>query len=137
MDIRDQSYSCVTTSSIWQFAGYILFAIKIVVPLIIIILGIIDFFKAITSAKDDAINSAAKNLIFRLVIGLVIFFVPLIVNTVFKFIKEANSYVAAADACQTCLLQPFNSSCNNYKATAKANRDANKQTSTNNYKVTK
>ena len=122
MDVNNPEYFCVTTSSIWQFAGYILFAIKIAVPLIIIILGILDFFKAMTAAKDDAINSAAKNLIFRIVIGLVIFFIPLIVSTVFKFIKEANSYIAAADACQTCLLQPFNSNCDNYKATAKANR---------------
>ena len=57
MDVNNPEYFCVTTSSIWQFAGYILFAIKIAVPLIIIILGILDFFKAMTAAKDDAINS--------------------------------------------------------------------------------
>ncbi len=38
---------CLRTSAIWQFVGYGLFALKILVPLIIIIFGIVDFAKAI------------------------------------------------------------------------------------------
>lgn len=43
---------CLKTSGMWQLAGYVLFAIKIIVPLIIIVLGIIDFAKASLSSDD-------------------------------------------------------------------------------------
>lgn len=106
---------CGTTARFWQLAGYVLYIIKVLIPLIIIILGAIDFAKALTSNKDDEINNATKKLIVRMVIGIVIFFIPLLISTIFGLIKNANPYLDKVDACQTCLLKPFNSACNAYK----------------------
>ena len=43
---------CYKTASIWHTIGYAFFIVKIVVPLIIIILGIIDFTKAVISNDE-------------------------------------------------------------------------------------
>ncbi len=86
-----------------------------------------DFVKAITSSKDDTINAAAKALITRIIIGIVIFFVPLLISTLFKLIKNASVYIAKADACQACLLRPFASDCAGYKQTAKIEQEKQKE----------
>ncbi len=101
---------CVTTSATWRLIGYILYALKVVIPVIIIILGTIDFVKALI-ASDDNINKAAKSLLMRFVIGLIVFFVPLLVSTFLHLVKDAIPFLEKADACQSCLLRPFNSSC--------------------------
>lgn len=124
MDLNDKNYFCVTSSSIWQFVGYILFALKIIIPLIIIILGVIDFVNATVSHKDDAIPAAAKGLLLRLIIGIAIFFVPVIVSLVLNLIENASSAVAAADACQKCLLRPFTGDCSSYVSEAKSIRES-------------
>ena len=61
----DELQFCVRTSAVWQFVGYGLLAVKVLVPLIIIVFGLIDFAKAMTSGDDKAIKSAASSLIKR------------------------------------------------------------------------
>ena len=77
---------CFKTSAIWQFVGYGLFALKILVPLIIIIFGIVDFAKAIASSDDKAIKKSSLSLFKRLIVGICIFFIPTIVKVVFDLI---------------------------------------------------
>lgn len=113
---------CVDTSAMWQFVGYIIMIIKIVVPLLIIILGVIDLAKAVTSSDDKAINKAINSVVKRLIAGVVIFFVPTIMSLIFSLVKEASSYIEAADACQSCLLNPTSEDCDNYKITAEEDR---------------
>ena len=80
---------CLKTSGMWQLAGYVLFAIKIIVPLIIIVLGIIDFAKASLSSDDKAVSKAAASLLNRFIIGVAVFFVPTVVSIVLGlFIKS-------------------------------------------------
>ncbi len=126
MTVIDRDSFCIKTSSIWQLIGYFLFVLKVVVPLIIIILGVIDLVKALTSSKDDEVNNAAKMLAIRAVIGISIFFIPSIISLIFSFIKSASPYVSAAEACQSCLLKPFYEDCTNYKAYAKKTQDDKK-----------
>lgn len=123
MELTDQNYFCVTSSDVWQFAGFVLFAIKVVIPLIIIILGIIDFVNATVATKDEAVVGATKSMFIRILIGVAIFFVPLIISLIFNLIEKAAPVIAAADACQRCLLRPFTDECTSYVNQAKNNRD--------------
>lgn len=50
--------------------------IKIAVPVIIIVLGMIDFFKAVISDDEKAISKATQSLIRRLISGVIVFFIP-------------------------------------------------------------
>lgn len=53
---------------------------KIVIPIIIIVLGIIDLSKAVLAADETAQKQNTKLFIKRLIYGVAIFFVPLIVE---------------------------------------------------------
>ena len=54
--------------------------IKFVVPILIIGLAIADFVKAISSQDENEIKKAANKLVKRLVIGVLLFVLPLIID---------------------------------------------------------
>lgn len=105
---------CLRTSAIWQFVGYGLYALKILVPLAIIAFGIVDFVKAVLSSDDKAIKSATVSLAKRMIAGVVIFFIPTIVTVIFNFIENFTGSLDGIEECKTCLLSPTNNKCETY-----------------------
>lgn len=79
-------YFCSQTIEIWSLVGTVVTILKIGVPLIIIVLAVIDLGKAAISSKDDEMSKAFKTLLRRIIAGVVIFFIPTIVNLVFGMI---------------------------------------------------
>ena len=119
---------CMRSSSIWQLVGYALFALKVLIPVVIIIYGVIDLVKALTAGKDDAINSASRSILMRVIIGITIFFVPTIVRTVLRLVNDAVPYLNKAAACEECLLGPLGDKCKGSIDEAKKQQeDAHKQ----------
>lgn len=55
---------------------------KIIVPIIVIGLGILDLAKAVIASKEDEMKKAQKTFITRIMIGITIFFVPTIMNII-------------------------------------------------------
>ena len=113
---------CVQTSSIWQFVGYLVLALKIIIPIIIIVLATVDFAKAVINNKDDELSSAGKGLLIRIILGIVIFLIPSIVSVIFNMVKLASDSVKAGEACEKCLNNPNDSQCESYKTQAKQAR---------------
>ena len=98
---------CHETVVLWQFLGIVLMVVKIVIPLILIILGMVDLGKAVISSEDKAISKSAKSLLMRLIAAVVIFFVPTIVSAIFGLIGSFNDEVKADyDVCRTCIEHP-------------------------------
>ena len=95
---------CAGTQEIWNFVGKIVLVLKILIPVIIIILGIVDLGKAVIASKEEDIKKATNILIQRIIIGIVIFFVPAIVNAIFGLLdgytKEARN---DAKICIDCI----------------------------------
>ena len=56
--------------------------VKIIVPILIIVLGIIDLGKAVLASKEDEMRKAQSTFVKRVLIGVLVFFVPLIVGLV-------------------------------------------------------
>ena len=50
--------------------------VKIIVPIILLVLGSLDFAQAILSSNDDGIKKAQSKFIRRLILGVVIFLIP-------------------------------------------------------------
>ena len=100
---------CGRTAPIWQFIGYFLFALKIVVPLLIIVLGIVDFAKAIASSDDKAISKAAKSLLMRIIAAICIFFIPTIVSFVIRLVD--TSVDDKNEICARCISSPGGDVC--------------------------
>ncbi|MBE6154486.1 MAG: hypothetical protein E7163_02795 [Firmicutes bacterium] len=91
--------------------GWIIFIIKILIPILLIIFGSVDFAKAVLAGKDDAIKKSAKTLALRAVAGIIIFFIPTILNAVVGVFDDSNVFNGTFGDCTSCMLKPGNSSC--------------------------
>lgn len=94
---------CQDTKKQMQFIGYLLMAVKIVVPILLIVFGSIDFGKATLASDQDAIQKAAKALLLRTIAGVVIFLLPTVINFVFDGIIKSNT---GYDNCRRCIFNP-------------------------------
>ena len=100
---------CAKASSVVQIIGYVLLIVKIVVPLIIIIFGSIEFGKAVTSGDQKDINETLMRLLKRIIIGIVIFILPSIVRIIYFGIFNGNQsqeMLNDASVCIDCLTGP-------------------------------
>lgn len=95
---------CNRLKSPLKFIGYILLIVKIVIPLLLIVFGIIDLFKAVTGGKDGEITKSLKTFIFRLIAGVAIFFVPTIISFIFSLVDGFDSVESEFNVCQKCIL---------------------------------
>lgn len=62
--------------------------IRIAVPILLIGLLIYDFAMAIFAGDDKAVNKAKSNAIKRVIIAVIIFFVPTFINLMFNIVNE-------------------------------------------------
>lgn len=68
-----------------QFLQDIFTAIKILAPALVIILSTIDYIKAIAASNQDAMKKANQRTVKRVVIGLIVFFLPFLLDLLFEF----------------------------------------------------
>ena len=107
---------CVNTANIWQVVGYILLVVKIVIPILLIVWGMLDLGKAVVAAKDDEIKKATKSLAMRAISAVLIFFIPTIVNVVLGIVSNFSESGAQDDwqVCRTCITNPGDGECDTY-----------------------
>ncbi len=95
---------CADTAKIWNVLGYVVMIIKIVIPLMLIILGMVDLGKAVISSDEKSINKAVSTLIKRFVAAVVLFFIPTIVSAIFNaldLLGDGTDY----NTCVQCVTQ--------------------------------
>ena len=99
---------CSKASSVLQIVGYALLIVKIVVPLLIIILGSIDFGSAVLAGEDKAIKESAFKLLKRVLIAIVIFLLPTIVRIIYYGVnnKVDQELKTETEVCIDCLTKP-------------------------------
>lgn len=100
-----------------KMAGIIILIAKWIAPLILIIMGMIDFFKAILSSSDKALSNATTIFIKRIVIAILIPFIPGLLYSLIDFfvgdIKDENGQSilnsnGEFQYCTDCLKDPLN-----------------------------
>lgn len=67
-------------NSIAYLVNEILLYPKYIVPILLVLYGTIDFFKAVTAGKEDEMKKAQMTFVKRLIVGVGIFLVPLFIN---------------------------------------------------------
>ena len=104
----DITQFCSKMGGLLQLVGYIITIFKVAIPLVIVGLGMFDFGKAVVAEKEDEIKKQTKRLLYRVVAGIVIFFVPTIVLFIFEQVGDYSEEkdAAAFNNCETCLLHP-------------------------------
>ena len=111
---------------VFKFIGIILDIIKIAVPIILIIMGSIDFAKAIVAGKDDEIKKSQSTFIKRVIAAVIVFFVPTIVGLLLSLINQDKN------ACLSCVLNT--STCNITETSQNSYKSTEKQDGLYNFK---
>lgn len=78
-------------SLIPQVIKIVYIAIQIAVPIVLVIMGMLDLFKAISAQKDDDIKKAQQIFIKRLISAALVFFVFVVVKFVISLVADNNS----------------------------------------------
>ncbi len=89
-----------------KFLGLLISLVKIVVPLLIIILGSVDFAKAMIAGKSDEIPKRIPVLAKRFIVGVIIFLIPSIIDFLFGVIDSYSDTMKRYENCWTCLFDP-------------------------------
>ena len=64
--------------------------IKIAVPVLLVIFGMLDLAKGIIASKEDEIKKGQQLFIKRLIVAIIIFFVTTIVQLIVSFATDGN-----------------------------------------------
>ncbi len=115
INIGTSSGFCIHTVGVWQVLGYFLLIFKIVLPIVLIIIGIITFGKAVISDDDKEIKKGYTSLIKKVLLCIIIFFIPQIITSIFTIVvndfkKVRDDY----DICRACIVSPNSDRCLDY-----------------------
>lgn len=116
-DVYAQTFTCDILGDSAQFdyqlakiVKYVILIIQIVVPIILVVMGLLDFLKAVAAQKEDDIKAGQKLFIKRLLAGVLVFFVIALVKLVISI--AANSSSDGIMNCASCFIDgPKSSSC--------------------------
>ena len=89
-----------------KFIGLLLFIAKILVPLIIIGMGVYNLVNIIIAGKDDEMKKQLNNIIQRLIVGVIIFLLPGVINFIFNTVNNAinDGEETPVSNCERCIL---------------------------------
>jgi len=91
----------------FQILGTIINIVEIVVPLIVIITGMVAFFKGITSGKTEDLTGGVSAIVRKIIAGLLIFFIPNLIDYAFDALVDDRDTSSFA-VCTSCFLNPDN-----------------------------
>ena len=98
---------CTDMANTLKLVGYFITVIKIVVPLLVVIMGSLDFYHIVMSGKDSDLKKESLILGKRVLMGVIVFLMPSIVNLAVNTLD--NNPNADYKVCVDCLTTP--SSC--------------------------
>ena len=86
-----------TYMNFYELFGIVIKIFKYFLPFVIILVGTIDLFKSITNIKEK--KKYIKRLIMRIIVGVLIFFLPSIILEVFNRVGLDNSEFSCMYKC--------------------------------------
>lgn len=101
---------CVETSRMWAIFGTLLIIIKILVPLIIIFLSIFKLIDVVKNGDAESINIAIRSTLTKMVIAILIFLIPTILDTTFSLLLDED-FKTKYEGCYSCLFERSNGEC--------------------------
>ena len=95
---------CAQTANIWKIIGWLVLIIKIVIPLLLIVMGMVDLGKAVVASDEKGIKTATSSLIRRFIAAIAIFFIPTLVSAIFNILEVVDtSKNSDYNICVTCV----------------------------------
>ena len=88
-----------------KFIGMLVVVLKILVPVIIVGMGVVNLVKVIISGKDEEMRKNIQSVVKRLIVGVVIFLLPGIIDFVFDAVtRVVGSDNSSVTSCEACIL---------------------------------
>ena len=102
--LMSTEYTCGGTNLVFSgtfpyIVSTVVLLIKIVVPILLIIFGMLDLGKAVVASKEDEINKGQQLFIKRVIAAVIVFFVIQIVQIVIRFVSGNDADVANCFNC--------------------------------------
>lgn len=85
---NDTMQMCCNMRPFLNILRYVIVIIQFSVPLLLIILGTLDMFKAMTKGDEKENKKIIDTFVKRLIYGVVIFIVPFLVRLVFRVLND-------------------------------------------------
>lgn len=84
--------------------GYVVYGIKLAVPIVLIGAAMLDLFKVVISGKDDEMKKAIFTIVKRGIAGLVVFVIPTLAQFLFETLipNDQTSFTI----CTGCITEP-------------------------------
>ena len=78
--------------SVFRIVNIVIMIIKIPVPILLIVTGMITLMKTINVGNDDLLAKAKKQLVNNCIAAIAIFLIPTLVNVIVKISDTNNEY---------------------------------------------
>ena len=102
-DITNAVQFCESARPALRIVAILIWGIKVVVPILLIVMGMLDFAKAVTEKKEEQIKAAQKILVQRAIAAVCVFLVVTLVPLVMNIIGD-DSY----STCWECIEDGWN-----------------------------
>ena len=102
MNILAASDICDGLGPVLRIVGIVVWGIKVVVPIMLIVIGMIDLAKAVTEKSEDKIKEAQQKLIKRAIAAVLVFLVVSLVGVLMTIVGD-DSY----EDCMSCVNSPW------------------------------
>lgn len=102
--LTTSEYTCGATNLVFSgtfpyMVSTIVLLIKIAVPILLIIFGMLDLGKAVVAQKEDEIKKGQQTFIKRALAAVIVFFVIQIVQILVRFVSNNDASVANCFNC--------------------------------------
>ena len=100
--LLDETTMCSATEPVWTIFGYIIWAIKIVVPLLLIVSGMIVMANAVIKEEKE-IKSAQQHLVKKVIAAVIVYLIITITGVIVRLVSD----VTWEKSCYRCVWDPF------------------------------
>ena len=94
-------------AKIFMAIGYALVVVKVAIPIVLLVMGAMDFMKAIFGADPKSFSTSIKTLIQRIIAGVIIFFIPSVMYII-SDVSSNKDFVSGGgfSVCNECMFHP-------------------------------
>ena len=96
---------CEDLSPVWTIFGYVIWGIKVVVPLLLIITGMITMAHAVMEKDEKAIKNAQNLLVKKVIAAVIVYLVIMLTGVVVNLVADSSW-----KTCAKCAFSPFDTS---------------------------
>lgn len=95
-------------AKVMRVIGYLLFIVKILIPIGLIVGGIINFSRAMLSGNDDDLKKKAINFAWNIIAAAAVFILPTVINFIISLVDGSAINDSNFSNCRVCIFDPKN-----------------------------